>query len=934
MICKEPFACTHIKTLNPNLGLQMQEITPDFAPDFTSGLMEIELPAGFTLPEAGQPIPLFMHSSHNDSPPPAGGASGGGGGFGEGGDDPENKSKDPLGPLGVGGVVFSPTDFSSLENGVDPEFPPLLPVMPIRDIVVFNYMILPLFVGREKSIQAVDAALNGNRFMFIVAQRDESVEDPTAEDLYTVGTVVLILRMLKMPDGRLKVLVQGVGRAKILNLDNSGPHLTALVEPLPEESRTELTIEQEAMMRAVREQSEQILALRGFATADVMNVLNNVEEPGRLADLVAANLRIKVKDAQEILECVDPVKRLSLVNEQLAKETEVATVQAKIQNTAREGMDKAQKDYFLREQLKAIRRELGEHESEDEEIDGLAEALKKARLPKEAKKEADRQLKRLQGMHQDSSEASVVRTYLEWLAELPWSKASRDHLDIPLAEKILNEDHYGLEKVKDRILEYLSVRKLNPKSKGPILCFVGPPGVGKTSLGRSIARALGRKFQRLSLGGMRDEAEIRGHRRTYVGAMPGRIINALKQAQTKNPVIMLDEIDKLGADFRGDPSSALLEVLDPEQNHTFTDHYLNLPFDLSGVMFICTANYLDNVPPPLRDRMEVINIPGYTAQEKTAIAKRYLLPRQEKENGLKAKEVECSDTVIRKIIEDYTREAGLRNLEREIGSVCRKIARQKAEGSSGPFKVSSSTLSNYLGVPRYLNEDKERLFTPGLAQGLAWTPFGGEVLFVEASVMKGKGVLTLTGQLGDVMKESAKAAVTYIRSRAAKLKIDPDFAEKEDIHIHVPAGATPKDGPSAGVTMVITLISALAGKPVASDLCMTGEITLRGRVLPVGGIKEKILAAVARGLKRVAIPKQNEKDLEDVPPDLLKQITVIPVQHIDDLIPLAFGKKEVPGGTTRAKAGSPTASKKTASAQKPKAMPQKVNKAINLSVAG
>ncbi len=802
-------------------------------------------------------------------------------------DDSNNKKKG----TGIGGVIFSPTDFTSIDSGGDPEFPSKLPLMPVRDIVVFNYMILPLFVGREKSIQAVDAALNGNRFMFIVAQRNEMEDDPQEKDLYSIGTVVLILRMLKMPDGRLKVLVQGIGRGKIREIDTSGPYITAEIEPVQEESRTELTVEQEAMMRAAREQSERILSLRGFASSDVMNVLNNVEEPGRLADLVAANLRVKVKDAQEILECMDPIKRLMLVNDQLAKEMEVATVQAKIQNMAREGMDKAQKDYFLREQIKAIRRELGEHESEDEDIDNLAAALKKARLPKEAKKEADRQFKRLQSMHQDSSEASVVRTYLEWLAELPWHKTSRDCLDIALAEKILNEDHYDLEKVKERILEYLSVRKLNPKSKGPILCFVGPPGVGKTSLGRSIARALGRKFQRLSLGGMRDEAEIRGHRRTYVGAMPGRIINALKQAGTKNPVIMLDEVDKLGADFRGDPSSALLEVLDPEQNYTFTDHYLNLPFDLSNVMFICTANYLDNVPSPLRDRMEVITLPGYTLQEKAAIAKRYLVPRQEKENGLQEKELQISDNVLKKIIEEYTREAGLRNLERAIGSVCRKIARKKAEGANGPFKITVTNLSQYLGAPRYINEDKERLFTPGLAQGLAWTPFGGEVLFVEATVMKGKGTLTLTGQLGDVMQESAKAAVSYIRTRAAELKIDPDFAEKKDIHIHVPAGATPKDGPSAGVTLVTTLISALTGKPVASDLCMTGEITLRGRVLPVGGIKEKILAAVARGIKRVAIPKQNEKDLEDIPPELLKQIKVIPIHHIDDLIPLSFCNK-------------------------------------------
>ena len=805
---------------------------------------------------------------------------------------PENSGIPSVPGSSAGSIIFTPNEFSGDKPENEPEFPPILPVMPVRDIVVFNYMILPLFVGREKSVQAVDAALNGNRFMFIVAQRDEQKEDPQEADLYSIGTVVIILRMLKMPDGKLKVLVQGVGRGRIRSLDNSGPYLTALIEPLGDEAPAELTVEQEAMMRAAREQSEKILSLRGFATAEVMSVLNNVDDPGRMADLVAANLRMKVDEAQTILECLDPVKRLALVNEQLNKEAEVASVQAKIQNMAREGMDKAQKDYFLREQLKAIRKELGDSESDDDDLEALAEALKKARLPKEAKKEAERQLKRLHGMHNDSSEASVVRTYLEWLAELPWKKMSVDRLDIPLAEKILNEDHYGLDKVKDRILEYLSVRKLNPDSKGPILCFVGPPGVGKTSLGRSIARALNRKFQRLSLGGMRDEAEIRGHRRTYVGAMPGRIINALKQAGTRNPVIMLDEIDKLGADFRGDPSSALLEVLDPEQNFSFTDHYLNLPFDLSKVMFICTANYIDNIPAPLRDRMEIITLPGYTLQEKLAIARRYLLPRQEKQNGLAAGEAQINDNVLTHIIDDYTREAGLRNLEREIGSVCRKLARRKAEGEPGPYKLSAAMLHKLLGAPRYLNEDKEHLKSPGLAQGLAWTPFGGEVLIIEDSTVKGKGNLTLTGQLGDVMKESVQAAKSYIRSKAKELDIDPDFAENMDIHVHVPAGAVPKDGPSAGVTMLVTLVSALTGRPVASDLAMTGEITLRGRVLPVGGIKEKILAAVGRGLKRVAIPKQNEKDLEDVPKELLRKIKVIPIYHVDELLKLAFGDEK------------------------------------------
>ena len=816
----------------------------------------------------------------------------------------------PWGYDAPGGSSSGGTFYESSDDNDDllnrrteqPEFPPVMPVLPLRDVVVFNYMIIPLFVGRDKSVQAVDAALNTNRFLFVVAQKDDQSEDPGENELYQVGMICIILRMLKMSDGRLKVLVQGVSRAKMLSLDAYGPFLSARVEAMPEEDAGPLSVEQEALLRTAREESEKILTLRGFSVNDVMGVLNSVDDPGRLADLVAANLRMKVADAQAILECMNPLQRLSMVIEQLTKEAEVASVQAKIQNTAREGMDKAQRDYFLREQLKAIRKELGDTAEGDDDIDELSKALDKAKLPKEARAEANRQLKRLTTMHGDSSEAAVVRTYLDWLIELPWSKQSRDRLDIKEAKKILDEDHYGLDKVKERILEYLSVRKLNPSSKGAILCFVGPPGVGKTSLGRSIARALGRKFQRMSLGGMRDEAEIRGHRRTYVGAMPGRIIQAVKLAGTRNPVIMLDEIDKLGTDFRGDPASALLEVLDPEQNNSFTDHYLNLAFDLSKVMFICTANYLEAVPPPLRDRMEIIRLPGYTMQEKLKIAQRYLLPRQIKENGLKAKEVSMADAVVRKIVDGYTREAGLRNLERELGAVCRKLARRKAENEPGPYRVTPELLQELLGAPRFLDDEKERMTMPGLAQGLAWTPYGGEVLYVEAAVMKGKGKLILTGQLGDVMRESAQAAVSYIRSKSAKLGIDPGFAEDEDIHIHVPAGATPKDGPSAGVTLTTALISILSGEPVASDLCMTGEITLRGRVMPVGGIKEKILAAVARGIKRVAIPKQNAKDLEEIPAELLAKIKVIPVSRFEEIIPLAFGKESLKAQKTT---GSP-----------------------------
>ncbi|AAS95669.1 endopeptidase La [Nitratidesulfovibrio vulgaris] len=769
-----------------------------------------------------------------------------------------------------------------------PEIPQELPVLPVRDVVVFNYMILPLFVGREKSVQAVDAALNGSRYLMVCTQHDEQVDDPTPDDLHHTGTVVMIMRMLKMPDGRIKVLVQGVTRAHVDAFTSEEPHISARVTPMPEVDSGPLTVEQEAMMRTAREQSEKILSLRGISTSEIMSVLNSVDEPGRLADLIAANLRMKVSDAQDILECVDPVARLELVNKQLMKEAEVASMQAKIQSMAREGMDKAQKDYFLREQLKAIRRELGESGNEDEELEELARALDIAKLPRDVRKEADKQLRRLAAMHPDSSEATVTRTYLEWLSELPWRKLSRDRLDIRKAKVILDEDHFGLDKVKDRILEYLSVRKLNPDSKGPILCFAGPPGVGKTSLGRSIARTLGRKFQRISLGGMRDEAEIRGHRRTYIGSMPGRIIQSLKQCGTRNPVIMLDEIDKIGADFRGDPSSALLEVLDPEQNWSFSDHYLNVPFDLSKVMFICTANQLDTIPAPLRDRMEIISIPGYTMQEKVAIARRHLVPRQATSNGLGENEITIGDAAIETLVRGYTREAGLRNLEREIGSVCRKLARRKAEGSKGPFRVTPALTQKLLGAPRFLEDEHEKELLPGVALGLAWTPYGGEVLNVEVSPLKGKGKLILTGQLGDVMKESAQAAVSYARSRAEELDIDPGFAEDRDLHIHVPAGATPKDGPSAGVTLVTALISALTGRPVRSDLCMTGEITLRGRVLPVGGIKEKILAGVARGLKHVVIPAQNAKDLEDVPADLLRRIEVHLASHIDDVLPVAF----------------------------------------------
>lgn len=791
------------------------------------------------------------------------------------------------------GELSEPVADSKEKNSGDvrQELPARMPLLPVRDVVVFNYMILPLFVGREKSVQAVDAALNSNRHILIATQRDEKTDDPGPEDVHQVGTVATIMRMLKIPDGRLKVLVQGVSRARITGFVHNEPFHMVEIEPIVEPEVAEPTPALEAMVRTAREQSEKILSLRGIGSPDVLAVLNSVEEPGRLADLIASNLRMKVEDAQEILSCEDPVERLALVNRQLLKEAEVAEMQAKIQNMAKEGMDKAQREYFLREQLKAIRKELGDAGEGEEEIEDLRAALKKAGLPKDVRKEADKQLKRLESMHPESSEATVIRAYMDWLVELPWKKLSKDRLVIHEAKTILDDDHYGLDKVKERILEYLSVRKLNPDMKGPILCFVGPPGVGKTSLGRSIARAMERKFVRMSLGGIRDEAEIRGHRRTYIGSMPGRIIQSIKQAGTRNPVVMLDEIDKVGTDFRGDPSSALLEVLDPEQNSTFSDHYLNVPFDLSKVMFICTANVLDTIPSALLDRMEVIRIPGYTEVEKIKIARKYLLPRQIKENGLQPEDVVISDQILSRMIREYTREAGLRNLERELGAVCRKLARKVAEEEQGPFTVTARMLAQLLGVARFLEDEKDQELYPGVALGLAWTPVGGEVLHVEAATMPGKGKLILTGQLGEVMKESAQAALSYARGRAKKLGLDPDFSEKLDIHIHVPAGATPKDGPSAGVTLVTALLSALTGTPVRNDLAMTGEITLRGRIMPVGGIKEKILAAVAHRLNEVLLPKQNRKDLQEVPVELRRRIKVRYVEHVDEIWPLAVSKK-------------------------------------------
>ncbi len=770
-----------------------------------------------------------------------------------------------------------------------PEIPTVLPLLPVRDIVIFPYMTLPLFVGREGSIAAVEEALARDRHIFLATQKDPSVEEPKVEDLYRTGTVAMIMRMLKLPDGRLKILIQGVVKGKILEFLESRPTVRVRIERIVESPPKEGSLEVEALMRASREKIEKILSLKNMPV-EILMVTENISNPGVLADLVASNLRLKIEEAQGVLEEEDPVSRLTLVNNLLSRELQLADMQAKIQNQAKEEMSKSQREYFLREQLKAIKSELGDIDGKAEEIDDLREKIKAAGMPEEVGKEAEKQLRRLEGMHPDSAESSVVRTYLDWLVELPWKKETRDNINISKAKKILDEDHHDLEKVKERILEYLAVRKLKDKMKGPILCFVGPPGVGKTSLGKSIARSMGRKFIRMSLGGIRDEAEIRGHRRTYVGALPGRIVQGIKQAGTRNPVFMLDEIDKLGADFRGDPSAALLEVLDPEQNFSFSDNYLNVPFDLSKVLFIGTANIIDPVPPALKDRMEILYLSGYTDVDKLAIAKRFLLPRQKEENGVRDGQLRMTDKAILAIIHQYTREAGLRNLEREIGQICRKAARRIAEGDKGPFSITPRNISKYLGVPKFLPETEGEKDEVGVATGLAWTPTGGDILFVEVSLVKGKGNVTITGSLGDVMKESAHAALTYARSRASRLGLARDFHSSYDIHIHVPAGAIPKDGPSAGITIATALISSLTGIPVRRDVAMTGEITLRGRVLPIGGLKEKALAALRAGITEIVVPEQNRKDIEEIPRHEARQFTFSFVKNMDEVVSRALGK--------------------------------------------
>ncbi|MBI5102309.1 MAG: endopeptidase La [Nitrospirae bacterium] len=785
-------------------------------------------------------------------------------------------------------------DKSSDKNEKEVKIPDKLPILPVRDIVVFPYMIIPLFVGRDISIKAIESALAGDRMILMLTQKDLGLENPAVEDLYRVGTVGMIMRMLKLPDGRVKILVQGLAKARVTKFLEGEAFFSAAIEKIEDVKIDKLSIEDEALIRTLKEQLDKAVSFGKTVLPDIMVVIENLEDPGRLADLVASNIGIKAEQAQEILELVNPVQRLKRVGEILSHEIELLIVQQKIQSDARGEIDKTQREYFLREQLKAIQKELGDIDERSEEAREFRKKIEDAKMPEKVAKEAEKQLKRLEKMHPDSAESATIRTYLDWLVELPWSKSTKDNLDIKKAKKVLNDDHYDLEKVKERILEYLSVRKIKEKMKGPILCFIGPPGVGKTSLGRSIARSLGREFVRMSLGGVRDEAEIRGHRRTYVGALPGRIIQGIKQAGTNNPVFMLDEIDKIGTDFRGDPSSALLEVLDPEQNFSFADHYLAVPFDLTNVMFITTGNLADPIPGPLRDRMELIYLSGYTSEEKLGIAKKYLLPKQLEEHGLTETILDLTDAALLLLISQYTREAGVRNLEREIANLCRKVAKRLAEGKQKKFKIVAGNLKSFLGVPKYQREEEMRYDEIGVATGLAWTEAGGDIIYIEATTMMGKGSLTLTGQLGDVMKESAQAALSYIRSRAESLGIKEDVFSKTDIHVHVPAGATPKDGPSAGITIATALASVLTGKPVSRNIAMTGEVTLRGRVLPIGGLKEKTLAAKRMGIKKIVIPARNKKDLEDIPKYIKQDMEFVFASDMDQVLKIALKTPQKP----------------------------------------
>jgi ATP-dependent Lon protease len=784
------------------------------------------------------------------------------------------------------------------------QIPSELPVLPLRDIVIYPFMIVPLFVSRDRSIKAVEQALSQDRMILLVSQKDVNKEEPVQADLYDMGTVAIIMRMLKLPDGRIRILIQGLSRSKVDSVNGGGDYVRASVTPISEPLAPENSLEVEALVRNVRGSMERAASLGKNISPEVLAIIANLDDAGRLADLAASNLELKVEDGQSVLDIENPIPRLRRVNDLLSKEIDVLTVQQEINTQARADIDRSQREYFLRQQLKAIQSELGEGNELYEEIEQYRDKVLKAKMPEAAEEESLRQLKKLERMHPDTAETATLRNWLDIMTDLPWSHASKDNLNLQKAERILDEDHYGLERVKERIVESLAVRKLREKPKGSILCLVGPPGVGKTSLGRSVARALNRKFVRLSLGGLHDEAEIRGHRRTYVGAMPGRIIQAVQQAGTNNPLIMLDEIDKVGADFRGDPSSALLEVLDPEQNSTFRDNYLGVTFDLSNVMFMTTANVLDTVQPALRDRMEIISLSGYTEEEKLEIAKRHLIPKQIEENGLEKGDVRFDRRAIAKIIGEYTQEAGLRHLEREIGKVCRKVARRKAEleGQFKPIRVTVDNVKEFLRVSRIFSEGALKKDQIGTVTGLAWTAVGGDILFIEALKTKGKGKLQLTGQLGDVMQESAYAAFSYAKARAGELGIDETVLDNFDIHIHLPEGAIPKDGPSAGITMATALVSVLSQRAVRKDVAMTGEITLRGNVLPVGGVKEKLLAARRAKIKTVILPSPNERDLEDLPQEIRDDLTFIFVDNVRQVFDAAL--KPAKGRVEAAKARS------------------------------
>jgi ATP-dependent Lon protease len=773
----------------------------------------------------------------------------------------------------------------------DRPIPSELPILPLRDTVLFPNSFMPLAVARESSVRLIDDAIADRKLIAVFTQRDAAVDEPGQADLHAVGTATHIHKMFKLPDGSLRLIVQGLARMRLEEVVTTQPYLRGRVSVAVEDTKAADDLEIDALARNIKTNFQQVVSLSPLLSDDLQTLASNITEPGRLADFIASSLStITTTVKQEVLETLDIRSRMDNLNRILIKELEVLELGSKIQSQVQSEVGKNQREYFLREQMKAIQKELGEGDDQTKEIEELHEKIEAAGMPETVKKEALRELDRLSKMPVAAAEYTVSRTYLDWLIALPWQKRTDEVIDLPKTKATLDADHSGLEKAKDRILEYLAVRKLNPGVKGPILCFVGPPGVGKTSLARSIAESLGRKFVRVSLGGMRDEAEIRGHRRTYIGALPGQIIQGLRRAESKNPVFILDEVDKLGSDFRGDPSSALLEVLDPEQNNTFRDHYLDVPFDLSDVLFITTANVLDPVPAPLRDRMEVLEIAGYTEEEKLRIATDHLVDKQIKNHGLTAEHMTFTPDALRKVIRGYTREAGVRNLEREIGSLCRKVARRRAEGQEGLVEITPDKVVELLGAPRFLDEEmEERTKNPGVAIGLAWTPVGGDVLFIEASRMAGTGSLTLTGQLGDVMKESARAALSWIRTHALEYSIDPDFFKGAEVHVHVPSGAIPKDGPSAGVTMTTAMVSQLTGRPVRGDIAMTGEITLSGRVLPVGGIKEKVLAARRVGIKEVILPRQNGKNVdEDLTPELRKDLTVHLVSTIDEVLALAL----------------------------------------------